>query len=663
MKKILLLFALLFFVFPVKAQETLIVRGNFESPNRSWTNVSCNFQRNLFCYFEGNFIVPRFRQFFTFKVDSVISGSFKDFNNEIRNPPFNLSIALINESIILDLEQNYTLQISRFPHTNYYYLDNLNQVFLNRRQRRQLANFHRNHERNINILTRGSLQRRRDFLAQTLRADYERQYNRYMLEYRDFRYISYIIPYMTSQDSVVRRMTLHQSCIDSRGRRIPCPDPDPVWEEKQAYSDFLYDYLSRILPFALPPKTTDSIGWHKWYESLFSRDVCFPYVEYVQSERREIVIGSLFYFIADIENIHISTAETVVRGRRRLDIRRSFVLNINTDELVEKELPQDCNVIVNVPSRRSFRNNEVAVSWWQGIERATLIDGTFCRQGENIPLEELRYGNGRVRPSLIVHSNDDFLVFYPGAVATANFADDYVYLKAGKIDRNGQWIIAPRVLYRNMFKNFVGDGTTVRGLSFHQSCGNDITLAFSDQTGGERVGGKILSPFVYTHAIFIYRVNTDLEVKDSVIIATGSKYFFQTYLLKQESTYLLLAKISHGNDKSNRLYYKLLNDDLTPKTDFVRIATQMNRSSFTKPIVTSEGFMISWVDNDLSENLLRSILIHTSGKQSDIINVTKQQADKIFNVEVDKNTVDIYFHSRLDGSLIRKRINKSEFGL
>ena len=38
-------------------------------------------------------------------------------------------------------------------------------------------------------------------------------------------------------------------------------------EYKGAYSDILYNYLDK-LPVALPDKSTDSIGWYKWYEKL-----------------------------------------------------------------------------------------------------------------------------------------------------------------------------------------------------------------------------------------------------------------------------------------------------------------------------------------------------------------------------------------------------------
>ena len=73
--------------------------------------------------------------------------------------------------------------------------------------------------------------------------------------------------------------------------------------------------------------------------------------------------------------------------------------------------------------------------------------------------------------------------------------------------------------------------------------------------------------------------------------------------------------------------------------------------------------MISWVDNDIAEGGLRSVLINKSGKQSNIINITNQSIDKIYNVEFDRNNVDIFLFNQEDKSLIRKRINKKEYGL
>jgi len=122
-----------------------------------------------------------------------------------------------------------------------------------------------------------------------------------------------------------------------------------------------------------------------------------------------------------------------------------------------------------------------------------------------------------------------------------------------------------------------------------------------------------------------------------------------------------VAEVHHNNGE--QLYYRLLNNDLSPKTDFIKLANHKKAYSVGKPILTSEGFMFSWVDNDVSEDVLRSVLIDKSGKQSDIINVTNQRINNIYNVEFDTNNVDIYLFNRDEKILIRKRIDKKEYGL
>ena len=128
MNKVIIGVIVIFFALSSNAQETLIVRGYLESPN---TRISINLQKNMFCYLKGDYIMPGHNSFCKFKVDSVISGSFLNFKNEINKPPFTIMVGLINECTILDYRQNYTLRIKQFPHTNYYYIDSLSQVFSN----------------------------------------------------------------------------------------------------------------------------------------------------------------------------------------------------------------------------------------------------------------------------------------------------------------------------------------------------------------------------------------------------------------------------------------------------------------------------------------------------------------------------------------------------
>jgi len=155
-----------------------------------------------------------------------------------------------------------------------------------------------------------------------------------------------------------------------------------------------------------------------------------------------------------------------------------------------------------------------------------------------------------------------------------------------------------------------------------------------------------------------------LEVQDTVIFTMDfprfDYSFSKTNLLKKDSTYLLLAQTS--SNSNYQLYYRLLNNDLTPKTDFLKFANRLqDYNAVSKPIVTTEGFMISWIDNDVAEGILRSVLIDKLGKQSEIINISNQRIDNIYNVEFDENNVDIYLFSRDEQTLIRKRINKKEY--
>jgi hypothetical protein len=236
-------------------------------------------------------------------------------------------------------------------------------------------------------------------------------------------------------------------------------------------------------------------------------------------------------------------------------------------------------------------------------------------------------------------------------------------LKAGKINRKGEWIIKPKNLYKKLRESYVGNVSDIGTFSFFQSDENETTFAFSDRTYGRK---SYSANEKDTDAIIIYKLNANLEVQDSVILTIDfprfDYSFSETHLLKKDSTYLLLAQT--GSNNNNQLYYRLLDSELTPKTDFLKLADCLNSyNSVSKPILTTEGFMISWIDNDLSEGILRSVLIDKSGKQSDIINITNQKTDNIYNVEFDTNNVDIYLFNNDEKTLIRKRIDKKEYGL
>jgi len=297
MKKTITMIALILLVFSSKAQETFVVRGYLDSPKNE---VSINFHKNMFCYLNGDFIISKRSEFmsigyyfYTFKVDSVISGLFMDFDNEVSKPPFNIMVGLINECIILDCQQDYTLRIKQFPNTNYYYIDSLSQVFPNEKYSNKLTEYHKDYQQNIDILTKGSLQERHDFLDKIRIYDYTDKY-------KDYRYIQYIIPYMASQDSIINYEYTSWDGIDENGKGI---GGTYKYEVKGLYSEYLYEYLDYLVPFKLPEKTTDSIGWYKWYESFFSKKDCFPLVKYAKSQHKEIINADLFNFCLFDRNI------------------------------------------------------------------------------------------------------------------------------------------------------------------------------------------------------------------------------------------------------------------------------------------------------------------------------------------------------------------------
>lgn len=622
---------LLLFAFSGRAQETFVVSGYLNSPS---TNVSANFQKNMFCYLNGDFIMPEFSRFCTFRVDSVISGLFKNFNDEINKLPFFIQVALVNECVILDYPQNYTLKIKQFPYANYYYIDSLNQVSPNEKYLDKLAEYYENHQENVEILTKGTLQERRDLLDKM-------HQNNYIFQYKDYRYIPYILPFMTSKDSIANYFLFSWDGIDKEtGKRVGGTIPA---EDKGLYSYFLYRHLNMLSPFTLPNMTTDSIGWHQWHNTIFLSKNCFQHIEYTPSRHKMIAnneINSL-HFIPDMVN-------------RKLYFRtetKPFVLSMDTEKLDEGKYSQNCNY-PPLNNDYSIKNYEIPQCEFGNIRLYTLTGNVFCGQEKIIPV---KYEFKSYIYSIVIHYGDDFLMLW------SDNPDGYNSLKAGKIDRKGEWIIEPVNLYTKLVKRSVGDIGDIGTFSFYQSNKNETTFAFSDRTYGKK---SYSASEKYTDAIIVYKISANLEIKDSAVLAIDfprSDYHFEkTHLLKKDKTYLLLAEVRHNN--GYQLYYRLLNDDLTPKTDFIKLSNYRSWHSAAKPILTSEGFMISWVDNDLSEHVVRSVLIDKSGKQSKIINITNQTINNIYNVEFDKNNVDIYLYNQDEKMLIRKRIEKKEYG-
>ena len=430
---------------------------------------------------------------------------------------------------------------------------------------------------------------------------------------------------------------MHWDGVDSLGRGT---GGFWSWEEKELYSDFSYNYLDKTLPFLLPNKTTDSIGWHNWYDSLFSKD-CFPFVKYAQSEHKAIATTNdpLNFFLADIgkKKIYFKSA------------RKAYAYNakteIITEKLLENQLPNRCFYPYN-NYYQSIQNQEIAkyttIDWnkfsKKGIGLYSLSNNAFCCQVEKIIPMEFK----NTLYEFIIHNRNDFFALWIDR-------DEYNCIKAGKINRKGEWIIESKNLYKKPFEGYLTD---IGAFAFCQSDKSETAISFKDRQRTENG---------YFDVITVFKINTNLEITDSVTIdfQYTDCWVSRTSLLKKDKTYLLL--VEGGHNSGHQLYYRLLNDDLTSETDFVKLSNHRNKVG--KPILTSEGFMITWIDNDLSEGLLRSVLIDKSGKQSEIINITNQKIDDIYNVEFDKNNVDIYLFNNDEKTLIRKRINKKEYGL
>ena len=647
MNKVITAILFLLLALPIKAQEEFVVRGFLKDTSHHYFYPSVNFQRSMFYYFQGNFVTPTDRDrrvfFHTFRVDSVISGSFYFFDNEIQKTPFSITLALINEAVVLYSRAYYTLQIRRFPYTNFFYVDNLSQISPNEKILNRLAERSERHQRNIDILTNGTLSERREILGWLP---------------RDFRYIPYILPYMTSKDSV--RYNEYSMCCCSFGEWIR--------EGVSLYSDILYRNLNRISVFSLPDRaTTDSIGWHKWYESLLSEKNRFPYIEYAVSQS-QIIANSARSFWIDTSNRTIHFREDGYRS----DI---YTLNVDTDELTGKPM-QRCSMDSPKNTNYSIQNNEMARFTGRGLADARsrgiglwqLNNGIFCQINWSNPIQlSLRYDHWlgeHTFPHLIVHIGDDFFVF------SSQNPNYYNRLKAGKINRNGEWVIEPKILYKKDFAISWAGPPDINAFSFYQSNKNATTLVFTDRTHGRSSETANES----TGAVIVYRVNENLEITNSVVLTMEFPHrnyrFFRTKLLKNNNIYLLLAQ-TYGRDANRQLFYRLLNSDLTPKTDFISLSSSFNQNWHAdaitsilevRAITTSEGFLISWNDNDVSEHITRSVLIDKSGRQSNIINISNQRVRQIFSIEFDKNTVDIFLINA-DRVLIRKRIDKSEFGL
>jgi hypothetical protein len=199
------------------------------------------------------------------------------------------------------------------------------------------------------------------------------------------------------------------------------------------------------------------------------------------------------YFIPDMSNrvIRFSTAW------------KAYTLNVDTKELtniVDAPRVQNTTHKLSVRANFSIQNNEIPGydNFNENIELFQLDNGQFRRQVDKIiPLSHsLNY------PNLIVHSDNDFFVFF------SREPDDYSYLKAGKINRKGEWIIEPEILYSNNRWNADGN-RNIGAFSFYQSDKNETTFAFSDRNNANEENIR---------TVMVYRLNANLEKTDSVVL-------------------------------------------------------------------------------------------------------------------------------------------------
>ncbi len=618
MNRIITIIALVLLAFSSNAQETFIVRGHFR--NFIKYKYSDNFQINMLCYLKGNAVLGSMNQF---EVDSVLNGSFIGFNNEIRQVPFSIPLYLINETSILDYlnhKQTYILKINQVPHTNYYYIDSLKNVFSDDNHQDKLEKYYNEFQQNVDTLISGTSQGKYNILNKFYQSRFS--------PFDDFRYIPFLLPLMTTKDTIVSQVI---------------PTAGNPYEQKELFADFLRDYLIHIMPSPITLKTNDSIGWHDWYNNLLSRE-CFVPIKYAQSEHKTLTENSPFPYLF------------IPSTKRILYLTNRHFWDVKKERMIEMPNLKDCET----PSTYStFHKNEIAYRSGNNIAMAALTNCVFCLQKEKI---QLNLGFDWIDDFWITHHNDDFLVFYPDGINEDSVQTRKCssILKVGKINRKSEWIIPPKNIYKSFPYEDWCTNKSIRVLSLYQSPKNEITLAFADKIDIK----SSITESAYTNTIVICKLNKDLEITNSVTYPTDFKClrysrFSKIYLLKNEKSYLLLL---HGG-MGSPLYYRVLNDDLTPITDFILLANEVHYDDLVKPNSTSEGFLISWIDNEFSDNIVRSVLIDKLGIQSNIINITNQKTHKIYTTEFDKKRVDIYLFNRDEKTLIRKRINKREYEL
>jgi hypothetical protein len=568
-------------------------------------------------------------------VDSVLSNSVLNYNQQAQIPPFKIQIGLINKATILDVNQEYTLSLKQIPNSTYYYIENLDQVLSGNFDTTKLGLYKINHTKNIDILTNGTFQERRNLIDSINSSRYKRQYN-------DYRYLPYLMSYMNTNDTITNYSYLAWDNVDQSGNMVS-GGIDTV-REKELYSRFLQKYVAENVPFALPNQSTDSIEWHQWFDSISSLSDCFAKVKYSTGE---------FKYITDAKWIGYFIQDPVKNTIYFRSGKKGYALKFKIDSLAKMEYPENRQLFSDYKSFYASNNHEIPRynDYLKGIELYHLENEFFTKREELLIPIDLTFqkysGSFQEYPNIIAPLGDNFLII------TSQNPDGFNSINASVIDRNGNKVVEEKKIYQKISKSYAGKVDELNSISFLQNK-DEVIISFSDESFGpepNKVGE-------YSDvAAIVYKLDEGLNVKDSAIFPVSFPAFdyriTQTHIIQGQQSFLLLNKVTHND--GYQLFYKIISHDLSEKTEFIKLSDDLNGDLYAKPIVTSDGYIISWVGNDLTENLLRSVLINEKGIQAEPINVANGMFEEIYNIAFDSNHIDIYFLDKNEESLVRKR--------
>lgn len=624
MRKIIFTIFLLSAFSALKAQETnLIVTGHLKGGNSF--NLSDTFNKNLFCFNSGDYVLPWLDHFDVFQVDSVISGSFQNSIGEQCATPFDIKLGRLNECTLLKFNTTITLTIKQFPNTSVYYTDSIEQVHSGEQYTESVAVFRKQHEQTLKILKYGTVQEKKEALDKTNSSSYGST--------SDYRYIKYILPYMNSRDSIMDYYLIEWDGVDKNGNMIG--GTDTIYE-KSLFSDYLQGYISKI-PFEVPLSAGET-NWEEWYKSLFSGVKCFPEVKFAQSSQTIIApCNGIAYFLPDVTKRKILFKSNV-----------PYIFDVDNDELKMTRNEED--KYSELSFIRPFVvpvNDEIAFfDWHDKIIWGTARDGAFYKQGETI-INELKYDDThnteRTFPNIVIPSGDDFIIFWGEDINEHNFA------KIGKVNRKGKWLMkAVSILdYKQPF--YYNSSPEVGSLSYLHLSDSTFLISFSVNDYKQEDNSTI----------FLKKIDSNLNTLDSASLnfdfPTFDYSFNETWMVENNGIYLLLCK-THHND-GNELYYRILDDKLNPLTDFILLSKYVRLVA--SPVTIKDGFMISWSDDEITDGNLRSVLINSKCESSGIINIMSGDCNFMYNFAFSTDSLDIYIGS--ENKLVRKRVSVREY--